>query len=114
MSLQLYLTKPDYDESLFERILWNDRERGMSSEEEYKKVYQSNSGALVSNISKKCAIVLPQGLAIDQEHSISHNARTPTRHGFLFLRKLMPKPTATTRPSRAGSVEKASRISRAA
>ncbi|KAL5350192.1 hypothetical protein ACLOAV_005229 [Pseudogymnoascus australis] len=42
---KLYLTKPDYDESILERILWEDRER-VSSEDEYKKVYQTNSGAL--------------------------------------------------------------------
>ncbi|KAJ4422545.1 hypothetical protein N0V82_002773 [Gnomoniopsis sp. IMI 355080] len=42
---KLYLTKPDYDESLFERILWEDRER-VNSEEAYRKAYQSNSGAL--------------------------------------------------------------------
>lgn len=42
---KLYLTKPDYDESLIERILWEDRER-ISSEEDYRKAYQSNSGAL--------------------------------------------------------------------
>lgn len=44
---QLYLTKPDYDEALLERILWEDRER-VNSEEAYRKIYQSNSGALVS------------------------------------------------------------------
>lgn len=43
---QLYLTKPDYDESLVERILWEDRER-VNSEEAYRKIYQSNSGSLV-------------------------------------------------------------------
>ncbi|KUI74129.1 Calpain-8 [Cytospora mali] len=42
---KLYLTKPDYDESLVERILWEDRER-VNSEEAYRKIYQSNSGAL--------------------------------------------------------------------
>ncbi|KFZ17878.1 hypothetical protein V501_01497 [Pseudogymnoascus sp. VKM F-4519 (FW-2642)] len=42
---KLYLTKPDYDESILERLLWEDRER-VSSEDEYKKVYQTNSGAL--------------------------------------------------------------------
>lgn len=44
--VQLYLTKPDYDESLVERILWEDRER-VNSEEAYRKIYQSNSGSLV-------------------------------------------------------------------
>lgn len=47
MVMQLYLTKPDYDESLLERVLWEDRER-VNSEEAYRKAYQSNSGALVS------------------------------------------------------------------
>ncbi|KAK2615166.1 hypothetical protein N8I77_001941 [Diaporthe amygdali] len=42
---KLYLTKPDYDELCFERILWEDRER-VNSEEAYRKIYQSNSGAL--------------------------------------------------------------------
>ncbi|KFY01851.1 hypothetical protein O988_02506 [Pseudogymnoascus sp. VKM F-3808] len=42
---KLYLTKPDYDESILERLLWEDRER-VSSEDEYKKAYQTNSGAL--------------------------------------------------------------------
>lgn len=45
--LQLYLTKPDYDERCLERIIWEDRER-VNSEEAYRKIYQSNSGALVS------------------------------------------------------------------
>lgn len=45
--VQLYLTKPDYDESKLERILWEDRER-VNSEEAYRKIYQSNSGSLVS------------------------------------------------------------------
>lgn len=47
--MQLYLTKPDYDESLFERMLWEDRER-VNSEEAYRKIYQSNSGSLVRTI----------------------------------------------------------------
>ncbi|KAI9742210.1 MAG: hypothetical protein M1818_004110 [Claussenomyces sp. TS43310] len=42
---KLYLTKPDYDESHIERVLWEDRER-ISSEDDYRKAYQSNSGAL--------------------------------------------------------------------
>ncbi|KAK0720544.1 hypothetical protein B0H67DRAFT_552699 [Lasiosphaeris hirsuta] len=47
---KLYLTKPDYDEAVsdrinIERILWDDRERP-DSEEIYRKTYQSNSGAL--------------------------------------------------------------------
>ncbi|KAM0321379.1 hypothetical protein ACHAQA_010143 [Verticillium albo-atrum] len=42
---KLYLTKPDYDESYLERNLWDDRER-VNSEEAYRKIYQSNSGAL--------------------------------------------------------------------
>ncbi|EOO03455.1 putative calpain family cysteine protease protein [Phaeoacremonium minimum UCRPA7] len=42
---KLYLTKPDYDEGFLERILWEDRER-VNSEEAYRKIYQSNSGAL--------------------------------------------------------------------
>lgn len=47
--LQLYLTKPDYDEALLERILWEDRER-VNSEEAYRRIYQSNSGSLVSRV----------------------------------------------------------------
>lgn len=42
---KLYLTRPDYDESVLERVLWEDRER-VHSEEEYRKVYQTGSGAL--------------------------------------------------------------------
>ncbi|KAK3328384.1 hypothetical protein B0T19DRAFT_189622 [Cercophora scortea] len=47
---KLYLTKPDYDEAIadginIERILWEDRERP-DSEESYRRIYQSNSGAL--------------------------------------------------------------------
>ncbi|KAK1469448.1 calpain family cysteine protease [Colletotrichum melonis] len=42
---KLYLTKPDYDEPYLERILWEDRER-INSEEAYRRIYQSNSGAL--------------------------------------------------------------------
>ncbi|PNH35630.1 hypothetical protein BJF96_g1542 [Verticillium dahliae] len=42
---KLYLTKPDYDESYLERNLWDDRER-INSEDAYRKIYQSNSGAL--------------------------------------------------------------------
>ncbi|POS70790.1 calpain family cysteine protease [Diaporthe helianthi] len=42
---KLYLTKPDYDERCLERVLWEDRER-VNSEEAYRKIYQSNSGAL--------------------------------------------------------------------
>lgn len=42
---KLYLNRADYDESIIERVLWEDRER-ISSEEEYKKAYQTNSGAL--------------------------------------------------------------------
>jgi hypothetical protein len=42
---KLYLTKPDFDESFLERILWEDRER-VNSEEQYRKAYQSGSGAL--------------------------------------------------------------------
>ncbi|KAM0274416.1 hypothetical protein ACHAQH_007854 [Verticillium albo-atrum] len=37
--------KPDYDESYLERNLWDDRER-VNSEDAYRKIYQSNSGAL--------------------------------------------------------------------
>ncbi|KAK1971428.1 calpain family cysteine protease [Colletotrichum sublineola] len=42
---KLYLTKPDYDEGHLERILWEDRER-INSEEAYRRIYQTNSGAL--------------------------------------------------------------------
>ncbi|RYP03722.1 hypothetical protein DL764_004946 [Monosporascus ibericus] len=42
---KLFLTKPDFDESFLERILWEDRER-VNSEEQYRRAYQSGSGAL--------------------------------------------------------------------
>ncbi|KUJ13736.1 cysteine proteinase [Mollisia scopiformis] len=42
---KLYLTKPDYDESWIERNLIEDRQR-INSEEDYRKIYQSGSGAL--------------------------------------------------------------------
>ncbi|KAL1891445.1 hypothetical protein Sste5346_007709 [Sporothrix stenoceras] len=42
---KLYLTKPDYDESRSERNMLEDRVR-INSEEAYRKIYQSNSGAL--------------------------------------------------------------------
>lgn len=42
---KLFLTKPDFGESVTERLLWEDRER-IASEEEYRNAYQSNSGAL--------------------------------------------------------------------
>ncbi len=42
---KLYLTRPDYDESVLERVLWEDRER-VHSEDEYRKAYQTGSGAL--------------------------------------------------------------------
>ena len=48
---KLYLTKPDYDEAMsdrlnFERLLWDDGRERPDSEEIYRKTYQSNSGAL--------------------------------------------------------------------
>ncbi|KAH6682865.1 hypothetical protein B0J14DRAFT_133381 [Halenospora varia] len=42
---KLYLIKPDYDESWEERNLIEDRQR-IDSEEDYRKIYQTNSGAL--------------------------------------------------------------------
>lgn len=42
---KLFLTKPDFDESFLERMLWEDRER-VNSEEQYRRAYQSGSGAL--------------------------------------------------------------------
>ena len=42
---KLFLTKPDFDESFLERLLWEDRER-VNSEEQYRRAYQSGSGAL--------------------------------------------------------------------
>ncbi|ORY56321.1 uncharacterized protein BCR38DRAFT_451040 [Pseudomassariella vexata] len=42
---KLFLTKPDFDDSFLERVLWEDRER-VNSEEQYRKAYQSGSGAL--------------------------------------------------------------------
>ncbi|KAK2600189.1 hypothetical protein QQS21_005063 [Conoideocrella luteorostrata] len=41
----LYLTKSDYDEAFFDRILFDELER-VNGDELYRKVYQSNSGAL--------------------------------------------------------------------
>ncbi|KAK1754677.1 calpain-8 [Echria macrotheca] len=48
---KLYLTKPDYDEAMsdrlnIERLLWDDGRERVDSEEIYRKTYQSNSGAL--------------------------------------------------------------------
>ncbi|KAI1178079.1 hypothetical protein F4777DRAFT_576384 [Nemania sp. FL0916] len=43
---KLFLTKPDFDESVLERLLWEDRER-VDSEEQYRRAYQSGSGALL-------------------------------------------------------------------
>ncbi|RDW71541.1 putative calpain family cysteine protease protein [Coleophoma cylindrospora] len=42
---KLYLTRSDYDESIQERELFDDRVR-INSEEEYRKIYQTGSGAL--------------------------------------------------------------------
>ncbi|KAI0120929.1 calpain family cysteine protease [Xylariales sp. AK1849] len=42
---KLFLTKPDFEESFLERMLWEDRER-VNSEEQYRRAYQSGSGAL--------------------------------------------------------------------
>ncbi|KAI0470722.1 hypothetical protein GGR56DRAFT_678606 [Xylariaceae sp. FL0804] len=42
---KLFLTKPDFEESFLERMLWEDRER-INSEEQYRRTYQSGSGAL--------------------------------------------------------------------
>ncbi|PNY27725.1 Calpain-1 catalytic subunit, partial [Tolypocladium capitatum] len=41
----LYLTKPDYDESYTDRVLFTECER-LDPEEAYRRVYQANSGAL--------------------------------------------------------------------
>ncbi|CAG9951728.1 unnamed protein product [Clonostachys rosea f. rosea IK726] len=41
----LYLTKPDYDESYLDRVLFDELERA-NPEEAYRRVYQSNSSAL--------------------------------------------------------------------
>lgn len=43
--VQLYLTKSDYDEKHWERVLFDELER-VNPEEAYRKVYQSNSSAL--------------------------------------------------------------------
>ena len=40
-----YISAPWSESRPIERVLWEDRER-VSSEEEYKKAYQTNSGAL--------------------------------------------------------------------
>ncbi|SPN99506.1 related to micromolar calcium activated neutral protease 1 (capn1) [Cephalotrichum gorgonifer] len=42
---KLYLKRPDYDESFIERMIWEDRDR-VDSEEAYRRIYQSGSGAL--------------------------------------------------------------------
>lgn len=42
---KLFLTKPDFDDSVVERVIWEDRER-VDSEEQYRRAYQSGSGAL--------------------------------------------------------------------
>ncbi|KAI9785388.1 MAG: hypothetical protein M1839_000407 [Geoglossum umbratile] len=42
---KLYLTKPDYDDPSVMRDIWDDRER-LDGEEEYRKTYQTGSGAL--------------------------------------------------------------------
>ncbi|KAM4065897.1 calpain family cysteine protease [Hirsutella rhossiliensis] len=41
----LYLTKPDYDESYTDRVLFDELER-VNPEEAYRRIYQANSGAL--------------------------------------------------------------------
>lgn len=41
----MYLTKSDYDEAEYDRVLFDELER-VNAEELYRKVYQSNSGAL--------------------------------------------------------------------
>lgn len=43
--IQLYLTKSDYNEKHWERVLFDELER-INPEEAYRKVYQSNSSAL--------------------------------------------------------------------
>ncbi|KAH8646649.1 hypothetical protein BX600DRAFT_490486 [Xylariales sp. PMI_506] len=42
---KLFLTKPDFEESFVERMLWEDRER-VESDEQYRAAYQCGSGAL--------------------------------------------------------------------
>lgn len=91
--VQLYLTKPDYDESLFERILWEDRDR-VNSEEAYRKIYQSNSGSLVST----SPIQLDDDHKLSRTYSTLHNARTPTRPGFRCWKRPMRKHMAITPP----------------
>ena len=41
----LYLTKPDYDESYLDRVLFDELER-INPEEAYRKIYQTNSSSL--------------------------------------------------------------------
>jgi hypothetical protein len=43
---KLYLIKPDYEESWNERNLLDEDRQRINSEEDYRKIYQSNSGAL--------------------------------------------------------------------
>jgi hypothetical protein len=43
--MQLYLTKPDYDESYHDRILFDELERA-NPEEAYRRIYQSNNSSL--------------------------------------------------------------------
>ncbi|KAI1823472.1 hypothetical protein F4861DRAFT_531595 [Xylaria intraflava] len=42
---KLFLTTPDFDDSIWERLIWQENER-VDSEEQYRKAYQSGSGAL--------------------------------------------------------------------
>lgn len=42
---QLYLTKPDYDESCTDHVVFDELER-VNPEEAYRRIYQANSGAL--------------------------------------------------------------------
>ncbi|KAI1432678.1 cysteine proteinase [Xylaria sp. CBS 124048] len=42
---KLFLTRPDFDEVTFERVIWEQNER-IDSEDQYRRAYQSGSGAL--------------------------------------------------------------------
>ncbi|KAI9793295.1 MAG: hypothetical protein M1833_000794 [Piccolia ochrophora] len=43
---KLYLTKPDYEESFLEKAQWDDIWNRVNGEEEYRKAWQTGSGAL--------------------------------------------------------------------
>jgi hypothetical protein len=63
---KLYLIKPDYDEATWERALFDDRTR-LDAEEEYRKQFQSGSGAL---FFAQCSDPNETWLPVSNGHSI--------------------------------------------